>query len=677
MLFRSEEHNFTYDYAQLLLKNLLAIENKVYKTDKLNKLKTLKEELEERNLLIKDDYFKVYLKRFELFHTGSAHDKLSKNLLIKIKAKEINKTKTLIANKELLLFDTLAEECEYLYQKIAELLHDGVKLNEIKVLGLDDAYNKHSVRLSDFFGIYFNNIKKPLSSYQFVKSYLKNLNETKSFGVALNILKEKYNEKNPKYYDLYRGLIRQINKVENLSFSFETKYIIFKSLLNNNKYSERYKNQIEVLSSKSISLKEDDHLFIIGFNQSILPESFKDDDYLSDKEKQELNLDTSLEKNKIYKEQMKNIILSTKNLYISANLYDGVQSRKVSSLADELELTTIMNPKFENIYNIDLAKFNLAKYLDDFIKYDIEHPNLFNYNSSLKIDYINYYNSFSGIDNEALKQRLQNKLVLSYSSLDKFNHCAFKYYVDHILKISKYEDSFAIVLGNLFHLVLSKWTENNIDPLVTWEDEIKKLSLKKSEETILNNLKEELLFVFEEIKKFHDETEFKDIKSEVELMIDIDEKTAFKGFVDKIMHLNKDGEDELVLIDYKTGSTELNLKNINFGFDLQLPIYWYLISRSKLFKEARFTGLYIHNLLSKPSFLTASQSLEEEKKKELKLYGYSTKVIDRLARFDKTIESSEFISGVSLTGAGELKKSNRLLSDEDISEMDKIGRAHV
>ena len=167
-----EEHNFTYDYAQLLLKNLLAIENKVYKTDKLNKLKTLKEELEERNLLIKDDYFKDYLKRFELFHTGSAHDKLSKNLLIKIKAKEINKTKTLIANKELLLFDTLAEECEYLYQKIAELLHDGVKLNEIKVLGLDDAYNKHSVRLSDFFGIYFNNIKKPLSSYHFVKSYL-------------------------------------------------------------------------------------------------------------------------------------------------------------------------------------------------------------------------------------------------------------------------------------------------------------------------------------------------------------------------------------------------------------------------------------------------------------------------------------------------------------------------
>ena len=267
-------------------------------------------------------------------------------------------------------------------------------------------------------------------------------------------------------------------------------------------------------------------------------------------------------------------------------------------MADELELTTIMNPKFENIYNIDLAKFNLAKYLDDFIKYDIEHPNLFNYNSSLKIDYNNYDNSFSGIDNEALKQRLQNKLVLSYSSLDKFNHCAFKYYVDHILKISKYEDSFAIVLGNLFHLVLSKWTENNIDPLVTWEDEIKKLSLKKSEETILNNLKEELLFVFEEIKKFHDETEFKDIKSEVELMIDIDEKTAFKGFVDKIMHLNKDGEDELVLIDYKTGSTELNLKNINFGFDLQLPIYWYLISRSKLFKEARFTGLYIHNLLT-------------------------------------------------------------------------------
>ena len=58
---------------------------------------------------------------------------------------------------------------------------------------------------------------------------------------------------------------------------------------------------------------------------------------------------------------------------------------------------------------------------------------------------------------------LNNELTLSYSSIDNYYKCAFKYYLNNILKIDEFEETFYTIIGSLFHYVLSKMNNDNFD----------------------------------------------------------------------------------------------------------------------------------------------------------------------------------------------------------------------
>ena len=57
----------------------------------------------------------------------------------------------------------------------------------------------------------------------------------------------------------------------------------------------------------------------------------------------------------------------------------------------------------------------------------------------------------------------------------------------------------------------------------------------------------------------------------------------FKGFIDKIMYKEKDGNTYLSIIDYKTGNPSIKLDHLKYGLSMQLPSYLYLTSKSKMF----------------------------------------------------------------------------------------------
>ena len=76
-----------------------------------------------------------------------------------------------------------------------------------------------------------------------------------------------------------------------------------------------YENEIEI--KKINNIKDDEYAFLLGFNEGNYPVIKKDEDYLSDKEKEELRISTSYEINKIEKESIINNIKSIKNLIIT------------------------------------------------------------------------------------------------------------------------------------------------------------------------------------------------------------------------------------------------------------------------------------------------------------------------------------------------------------------------
>ena len=54
------------------------------------------------------------------------------------------------------------------------------------------------------------------------------------------------------------------------------------------------------------------------------------------------------------------------------------------------------------------------------------------------------------------------------------------------------------------------------------------------------------------------------------------------GVIDKVLYKEEDNTTYLVVVDYKTGSTNINLKNMEYGLGLQLPIYLYLSNKMEL-----------------------------------------------------------------------------------------------
>ena len=70
---------------------------------------------------------------------------------------------------------------------------------------------------------------------------------------------------------------------------------------------------------------------------------------------------------------------------------------------------------------------------------------------------------YNYIDFKDLEEYLKGKINLSYSSMNNYYLCAFRFYIENVLKLDPFTDTFAAFLGNLFHDCLSKMYEDGFD----------------------------------------------------------------------------------------------------------------------------------------------------------------------------------------------------------------------
>ena len=339
----------------------------------------------------------------------------------------------------------------------------------------------------------------------------------------------------------------------------------------------------------------------------------------------------------------------------------------ISNLANELDYE-IVRPNIEcsTIYSLAYAKLKLAKCLDDYIKYGIVDRNLKLLYNNINIDYLTYDNRFSGIDTERLLDKLKNGLILSYTHVDNYYHCAFKYYLTNILKLDKFENNFNTTIGSLFHYILSICFSDNFDFSYEYDKYIENIDLNAMEKFLLIKLKNELEVVINNVKKLHKETGLTNML--LEHKISIDKSTIipvkFTGVVDKIMY--KEKENTLVsIVDYKTGNTKINLYNVLYGLSMQLPIYLYLVEKSKKFKNVRFTGFYLQQILFGEITYVPNKTYQQQKEQNLKLDGYSNDDTSILEVFIPDYEDSNFVKSMKITSKG-FGPYSKVLSDSQI-----------
>ncbi len=667
ILYLMEQYHYKYEVSKTLIDNMYYIENKSYVSDKLNELVKLKKELFEHNLLKKDTLFKTFAANKKVIVYGYSYiDNFMKKMLSYFNDVTYMDEKK-ENNKEFTVYEsvTVFDEVNFIFSKIATLIDKGIDINKIKITNVDDSYY-HALRtLSKFYHI---PIAIP-SNDSLLGTTLGNglitiLNNSQSLEDAIDTFQQSYNNTTT----IYNKIISICNKYIGLRTPFDIiKECIIYSLRKTKIDNKKLDKMIEIVPFSDNVFDPDEYVFLMNFNQGNSPVIYKDEDYISDNLKEELGLDNVNTINLLTKESWLKQIKNITNLTITYKLKSITEDFYPSNLIKDLNMQ-VEKIELDTTYTKVYSKIRLGSMLDELIKYDYINPKLDIYYNSVPISYMQYNNAFTGISPLSLAKKLDNKLLLSYSTIDNYYRCGFRYYISNILKLDKYEETFKTFVGNLFHYILSKALEDNFSFDTEWDNYIKDKPLLVSEQFFLIKLKEELKLIITEVKRLHQETGLTNHMLEKKIYIDKSHdnmNVTFMGIVDKIMYKNIDGSDLIAIIDYKTGNPNTNLFNTIYGIDMQLPVYLYLVKYSTLFSNPNFVGFYLQKILHGEINRSLNKTYKEQKQDNLKLVGYSTTDEGALARFDPTYQNSTFIKSMKISSKGFYSYA-KVIEDEKI-----------
>ncbi|MBR4178165.1 MAG: PD-(D/E)XK nuclease family protein [Bacilli bacterium] len=668
--FVCNKYNVNYDIAKKYISNLYYISD--INEDKIELLKNIKNDLDDNNLLLYNELFREYLKNkdivlFDLKNIDKFYykifDELSK--YSNIIEYNIEGKKTI---KELYKAIDMDEEINFVASKICELIKSGIDINNIKLANVNEGYYFTIKKTFNIFNIpvdlpSFSCIKGSKIVNEFKNNYCNDIKETIEFIKPL-IVDEKDN-------DIYKSIINIVN-----SYNFVDDYMLVKDLLINDIENisireNKYNNSVRVVDIENEIINDRDYVFLINYNEGVIPHNYKDEDFLSDKIKNKIGISDSYDLNKKSLANIKEKISLINHLIVTYRKHDlrdeiYISSSYESDLFEEKDINITFN-------NSDLFnKLVLISEKDENNKFGVVSNKLILLNSHYKDEkYLDYSNKFSGISKDKILKFYKNGLTLSYTSINNYYECAFRYYLDNVLKTNKFEDSFEMTVGNIFHHILSVCFEDSFDFDSSWDYELKnnKYEFDSSEEYFISILKNELLLIIKTIKNQLNYTQLKKSMYEKEIIIDVnsDLHIRFRGFVDKIMYDEFNGETIVAIVDYKTGNPIININNVKYGLDMQLPVYMYLIKNE--IKNVRIGGFYLQKILSNERDI-------DTRIENLKLQGYSNSDEDILKYVDTSYNDSNIIKSLKRTNNGFYYHS-KMINDEEIDKLYNIVDSNI
>mgnify|MGYP000566970852 FL=1 len=560
--------------------------------------------------------------------------------------------------------ENIEEEVEYVIRSIKELLCKNVDINNIKIIASKE-YNKYLDYFCDLFGLPINIASDNTFYGTKIASKFLELYDNYEIDEIIDKLSDEEN---------INDLITIVNKSVLVDDKYARKEFIINDLKTSKVKGVLYKNAIEI-GSLDDYYSSDDYVYLIGCNKGIFPKVYNDDNFLSDKILDELDLDTSVEKNKLENKKNFEFIRNIPNLVITYNLFDGEKVKYPSNIIEELKVDVKKIEIDRRIsYSKSLSNLSYAKDLDNLYKYNDEGKYLKMYQKNLNIPYKEYNNTYFKVDKALLKDSLESGITLSYTSLEMYNECSFKYFLNSIMKLNIFENTFKIVVGKIVHHILEIGLDKKIDIDLEISNFIKDLdfSFGPKELFYLHKITKELEFLLDYLEEQKKHSKLNEYLFEEEISIDksydgID--ITFKGVIDKVMMTKYNDKEVIAVIDYKTGDKNIKLDTLEYGINIQLPIYLYLLKKSSRFKNSVIAGFYIEKVLNNCLNIDKNKSLETLKKENLRLQGYTNSNETIISLLDDNYLDSKMIKGLRFKNDGSFYSTSKVLSNE---EMDKL-----
>lgn len=573
------------DNTDEILNNLYFLKPNI--NSKIDNLISLKNELEQNKLLLKEDFYQDYLKNKKIILYDLDLDIELKSIFEQLNIQPIIINNEFKLDKCVYEFNNFDEEIRFIFEQIALLIEKGIPLNKIKILTNNELYISSLKKYENYFSFKFNfsNEEKIIHSndIKLFKSIFSSTNLDETLTQIENRIID---------VDAFNKLLRKIlevksyiqeNEIENY-IDYITKKIKISSI--------KYENGIDVVFSLD-NLNKEDYLLIPGFILNQYPKIIKDEDYLSDKEKIILNMVTSNQKQLFQENNFIRSLSKFNNVIISYCLKNDKEEYYPSLLIEKYNLPIIKNYEFTNyVYSKDYYNYFNSNVLDEYNNFSFISPYLKNIDAK-EIEYKTYTNQFTNINNFILPN-----MKLSYTSLKTYFECGFKFYLSRILKIDEFEDTLSTKLGTIMHKYLELVAKNK---KIDFDELLSLYSLTNKERIIISALKNQIILEEENINNLFNSTCLKTVNAEdTSFSYSLNNNFILEGKIDLILS----NQNHYVIIDYKTNDSEnFSPDLIKYGFSLQLPIYYLLTKNgSSNFINKDISGLYINTILSKNYF---------------------------------------------------------------------------
>ena len=263
LYFLIKHYHYNYDIAKTYLENIF------YDTPELKELKNV---LDSNNLITYNSYFKKSLKRVVIIGLD-LDESLQRSLsFYNLVSFDFNAEEKY--HHQVTKYQTSREEIIGTAIKIRKLLKQGVKLNDICLVNIDNTYTQELQRIFKMFNIPLNlELSMAIAGTKMVHDFLDTLKETQNIEVSL----EKVTDE-----DIKAKLINLFNSY-NFNYSLDEAFF---NLLDNDIKSlnislPKYDNAINILNIEDM-LDPSKYYFILNFNQGVVPSIYHDDKLIKD-----------------------------------------------------------------------------------------------------------------------------------------------------------------------------------------------------------------------------------------------------------------------------------------------------------------------------------------------------------------------------------------------------------
>lgn len=631
------KYNVRYDIASKYLENIYYVENEQYNNTKLDFLVDLKNDLINNNLLIYDDMFKRYLKRIKIILYDIEINEFLMEIFSNYDYQVIDREYKYYEHV-VYEFDNMEEEITYVANSICELIDKKIEPCNIKLTNVAGNYYNTLERIFSLFNLRINiPYKTSLASYSLVQQFIKMYKENDNNLVSILDKLDKENV-------IYQELVKVINRY----IKYDDKNLLLYKLENSYINSKKYDNGIDIIDYMNYIAKDDEYIFMVGFNEGLIPKSEKDNEYITDNICSVVGLNSTRERNKLINKKTIDSINDIKNLVITYMLKDDKKGYYASSLTNLFKVEKAINSddySYSEVYD----KIKLVKSYDDYFKFGYVHKEFPILINNYKIKYNSFDNKYHKID------RVMDKLTLSYSKMQMYNKCAFRYYLSDILKLDIFEENFSTVIGSMVHYAMQMVLSNNdmdIDKYVS--EYLKGRILTRKEQFFLDKYKVAIKELLDQVLLEREYSLFNKAMYEKKIDIDYGNNVHFVGIIDKILYYIDNDTTYISLIDYKTGNDDISLKYLKYGLNIQLPIYLYLSTKLE-FNKIKYPGFYLQKF--------------NISNKDYRLVGYSNSDKEILSVIDKDYDHSKIIKGLKTNKDGSFSRNSKVLNDNDIDEI--------